>query len=135
MNRWLIKSDPDEYSATDLANDGTAVWDGISNALAQKHLSAMAVGDELLIYHTGEQKAVVAQARVIGGPRPDPMDRTGKLRVVDIEFAGWLARAVPLSEIKKDAALADLELVRISRLSVMPVRPAHWSRILRLSRG
>lgn len=134
MNHWLVKSDPEAYSATDLANDGTTVWDGVTNALAQKHIRAMAVGDPVFVYHTGEQKAIVATARVIGGPRPDPKDRTGKLMVVDLEFGGWLARAVPLAEIRKDKTFKDLDLVRNSRLSVMPVKATHWSRVMELGR-
>lgn len=132
MNRWLIKCDPEEYSATDLAKDGTTVWDGVTNALAQTHIRVMAIGDPVLVYHTGGQRAIVATARVIGGPRPDPKDRAGTLMVVDLEFGGWLGRAVELTEIRKDRTFKDFDLVRNSRLSVMPVKPTHWSRVLKL---
>ncbi len=133
MNHWLVKSDPEDYSANDLAKNGSAAWDGVTNALAQIHIRAMAVGDDVLVYHTGDQKAIVATARVIGGPRPDPMDRTGKLMLVDLEFAGWLPRAVTLAALKKDKAFATFDLVRISRLSIMPVKAAHWSKIMKMA--
>lgn len=133
MNRWLVKSDPNEYSATDLAKDGSTAWTGVTSALAQSHLRKMAVGDEVLIYHTGDQKSVVAMARVIGGPRPDPFDRTRQRMVVDLEFGGWLKRPVSLAEIRLERPFADFDLIRNSRLSVMPVRPAHWSRLRKLA--
>lgn len=135
VNRWLVKSDPDEYSARDLARDGRTVWDGVTNPLALRHLRSMAAGDEVLIYHTGGEKAVVARARVASAPRPDPRDRTGKAYVVDLEFVAPLPRPISLVEIRKQAALADFDLVRISRLSVMPVSAAHWTKLMELAGG
>lgn len=135
MKRWLVKSDPDEYSAEDLARAGRTVWDGVSNPLALRHLSSMSPGDEVLVYHTGDQKAVVALARVASSPRPDPRDKSGKVQVVDLEFVAPLARPVPLKDIRKEPNLADFDLVRISRLSVMPVSAAHWARLLKLAGG
>lgn len=134
MKRWLVKSDPEEYAAGDLERDGRATWDGVSNALAQQHLRAMSVGDGVLVYHTGKEKAVVAEARVAGPPVPDPTNQGGKLVVVELAFMRWLPRAVPLAEIKADPAFDDFALVRIGRLSVMPVTVAQWNRILKLTK-
>jgi predicted RNA-binding protein with PUA-like domain len=133
--RWLIKSDPDEYSAADLERDGTTVWDGVTNALAQKHMRAMSAGDDVLVYHTGDEKAVVAVARVSAAPRPDPKDKSGKLSVVALAFARWLPSPASLSTIKADKSLADFALVRIGRLSVMPVTAAQWKRIEAISKA
>ncbi len=135
MKRWLVKSDPEEYSAEHLARDGRTVWDGVSNPLALRHLRSMSPGDEVLIYHTGDQKAAVALARVVSPPRPDPRDKSGKAWVVDLEFVAPLARPVRLADIRKEAALADFDLVRISRLSVMPVSAVHWTRLMKLAGG
>lgn len=135
MKRWLVKSDPDEYSAADLERDGRTTWDGVSNALAQQHLRAMAEGDAVLVYHTGKAKAVVAEARVSGGPRPDPADKAGKRVAVELAFERWLPRAVALAEIKADPTFEDFALVRIGRLSVMPVTAAQWNRIVKLAKA
>ncbi len=126
MAFWLVKSDPDDYSAADLERDGRTVWDGVRNALAQRHLRGMRPGDEVLLYHTGVEKAVVARAVVSGGPQ-EAADGSGA--TVELEFAGWLARPVPLAEIKADPALAGLALVRQGRLSVMPVTAEEWWRL------
>lgn len=135
MHRWLVKSDPDEYSAHNLAEEGRTAWTGVANPLALQHLRAMTDGDEVLVYHTGEQRAIVALAAVAGKPRPDPKDKSGKSVVVDLEFRGWLKTPVTLSDIKDDAAFAAFDLVRFSRLSVMPVGAAHWKKIQTMSGG
>jgi predicted RNA-binding protein with PUA-like domain len=135
VKRWLVKSDPEEYSAEDLARDGRTVWDGVSNPLALRHLRSMSPGDEVLVYHTGDQKAVVALARVASPPRPDPRDKSSKAWVVDLEFVAPLARPVRLADIRREASLADFDLVRISRLSVMPVSAVHWNRLMKLAGG
>lgn len=132
MRRWLVKSDPQEYSAGDLERDGRTVWSGVKNATALIHLRAMRPGDPVLVYHTGGEKAVVAVAKVSGGPRPDDADRTGKLVVVELGFDRWLAKPVPLAAIKADSRFADFGLVRIGRLSVMPVSDAEWMGLVEL---
>lgn len=132
MNRWLVKSDPDEYSAADLERDGLTAWTGVKNATALIHLRAMKAGDPVLLYHTGDAKAVVAAATVAAGPRPEPDDPTGKLVVVDLAFDRWLKAPVPLAAIKADPAFKDFALVRIGRLSVMPVTEAEWKRLASL---
>lgn len=133
MHYWLIKSDPDDYSAHDLAREKKTEWSGVSNPTALKHLRAMTTGDAVLVYHTDNERAIVALATVGSKPRSDPRDKSGKATVVDIEFDRWLAKPVPLADIKADPAFAQFDLVRISRLSVMPVSPAHWKRILALA--
>jgi predicted RNA-binding protein with PUA-like domain len=135
MNRWLVKSDPDEYAAADLERDKTTRWTGVSNATAQQHLRSMAAGDEIFLYHTGAQRAVVATGRVAAGPRLDPADKAGKLVLVELTFDRWLKTPVTLEAIKAQPAFASFDLVRISRLSVMPVSADHWRRILKLAGG
>ncbi len=133
MGRWLIKSDPGSYGASDLERDRRTVWDGVTNAAAVKNIRAMAVGDDVLVYHTGEERAVVATARVVSPPR-DARGAGRASAVVDVEFGSWLASPVPLAAVKADPQLADFALVRIGRLSVMPVSDAQWRKIIALSK-
>lgn len=133
MKRWLVKSDPQEYSADHLAEDGQTVWDGVSNPLAQKHLREMSKGDPVLIYHTGDERAVVALAHVAVGPRPDREDASGKIAVVTIAFDKRLASPVTLAAIKAESAFADFDLVRLGRLSILPVSAGHWNRLMKMA--
>ena len=132
---WILKTDTDTYSFDDLAREHRAVWDGVSNALALKHIRSMAKGDHVLIYHSGDEKALVGLARVASAPYPDPKQDDPKLVVVDIEAGKRLPRPVSLATVKADRAFADLALVRMSRLSVIPVSEAHWKRLLALADG
>lgn len=132
-NYWILKTDADTYPYDKLEGDRRTVWDGISNALALQHLRAMAKGDEAMIYHSGDDKAIVGLARITSAPRPDPTAKDPKLVVVDIEAAGRVPKRVTLATIKADPAFADLGLVRISRLSVVPVTPVQWRRLLKLA--
>lgn len=132
--RWLFKSDPDTYSFFDLERDGNTVWDGVSNNLALKHLRSVRKGDVVLVYHTGDEKAVVGLAEVASEPYADPKQRNPRLVVVDLKAGQRLARPVALDEIKKQAALKSFELVRLPRLSVMPVSDAQWNAIMKLAR-
>jgi len=132
MNYWILKTEPSTYSYDELARQTTAVWDGVKNNLALKHLRAMKPGDRLLVYHTGDEKAVVGTAEVVSLPYPDPKQKDPKLTVVDLRAEGKLPRPVPLGEIKQDRAFADLGLVRIGRLSVMPVSAEQFKRLLKL---
>ncbi len=127
---WLLKSDPDTYSFSDLLRDGKTVWDGVSNNLALKHLRSMRGGDLALIYHTGEERAVVGEARILSDPYPDPKQKNPRLVVVDLAAQGELAWPVGLDEIRKQAALKNFDLVRLPRLSVMPVSESQWSAIM-----
>jgi predicted RNA-binding protein with PUA-like domain len=134
MAQWLVKEEPEHYSYDELEKDRKTVWAGVRNPLAQKHLRAIRKGDRIFYYHTGKQKAVVALARAAGNAYPDPADKTGKLYVVEIAADRKLARPVTLAEIKANKAFASFPLVRMSRLSVMPVSDAEWARIEAMSR-
>jgi predicted RNA-binding protein with PUA-like domain len=128
---WVLKTEPSEYGFSDLVRDRRTRWEGVSNPVALKHLRSMLEGDDALIYHTGNEKALVGLARVTSAPYPDPKDP--KLVVVDVEPVRPLARVVPLAEIKAEPAFADLGLVRMPRLSVVPVEPAQWKRLLSMA--
>jgi predicted RNA-binding protein with PUA-like domain len=127
MPFWLFKQEPDCYSFDDLERDGETVWDGVTNALAQKHMRSIGTGDKVLFYHTGDEKAIVGIMRVIGDPTPNPDNE--KLVQVTVGPVKRLPRPVTLAEIKADESFADWELVRNSRLSVMPVTTAIWKKI------
>ena len=135
MALWLCKIEPDCYSFDALVRDGETLWDGVANALARKYLRQMKPGDRVLYYHTGKEKAVVATAKAASDAYPDPGDGSGKMSVVDIVPDQKLPRPVTLAEIKSDKAFASFPLVRMSRLSVMPVTDAEWTRIEKLSRS
>lgn len=130
---WVLKTEPSEYGFPDLVRDRRTRWEGVSNPVALKHLRSMLEGDEALIYHTGNEKALIGLARVVSAPYPDPKDP--KLVVVDVEPVKPLPRAVALAEIKAEPAFADLGLVRVPRLSVVPVDPAQWKRLLAMAGG
>jgi len=128
---WVLKTEPSEYGFPDLVRDRRTRWEGVRNPVALKHLRSMLEGDDALIYHTGNEKAAVGLARVASAPYPDPKDP--KLVVVDVEPVKPLPRAVPLAEIKAEPAFAELGLVRVPRLSVVPVEPAQWKRLLAMA--
>jgi predicted RNA-binding protein with PUA-like domain len=130
---FLFKEEPTHYSFDNLVRDKTTVWSGVKNALAQKHLKTVKKGDRIFFYHTGDEKAVVGIARAAGDAYPDPADPSGKLAAVDIAPVKQLPRAVTLAEIKAVKALASMPLVRISRLSVMPVTDSEWTTIEKLA--
>ena len=126
---WLIKEEPTHYSFDDLVRDGRTAWTGVRNPLAQKHLQSMRKGDRILYYHTGDVKAVVGIAKAASAPYPDPADKTGKLHAIEVAPVKKLTSAVTLAAIKADKTFASFPLVRISRLSVMPVTDDEWRRI------
>lgn len=132
MPRWLVKSDPETYAFDDLVRERRARWDGVANALALRHLGAMRPGDEVLVYESGKVKAVVGRARVVSAPCPDPAVDDPKRLVVDLEAGARLPRPVTLAAVRADPVFAAFELVRQSRLSVMPVPDALWRRLLAL---
>jgi predicted RNA-binding protein with PUA-like domain len=127
---WILKTEPSTYSFDRLLKERTTVWDGVSNPLALKHLREMAVGDKVLIYHTGNEKAAVGLAHVTRSAYPDPKD--AKLVVVDLQADRPLPKPVPLAAVKADSAFADLALVRMGRLSVVPVKPDQWKRLMEM---
>ena len=132
---WLFKEEPTHYNFDALVKDRRTVWSGVKNPLARKHLRAVRKGDRIFYYHTGNEKAVVGIAKALGDAYPDPKERTGRQAVVDVAPLKKLARPVTLAEIKADPAFKALPLVRISRLSVMPVTDAEWERILGIADG
>jgi predicted RNA-binding protein with PUA-like domain len=135
MAQWLLKEEPDHYGYDQLERDRKTVWAGVRNPLAQKHLRGIRRGDRIFYYHTGKEKAVVAIAKAASDAYPDPDDASGKLHVVDVAPEKRLPRAVTLAEIKADKAFASFPLVRMSRLSVMPVTDLEWTRIENISRS
>jgi predicted RNA-binding protein with PUA-like domain len=126
---WLFKEEPSNYSYDAFAKDKKTVWSGVRNPVAQRNLSSVKKGDPVFYYHTGDEKSVVGIARAAGDAYPDPQDTSGKAHVVDIVPVRKLKRPVTLAEIKADPFFKDFALVRISRLSVMPVTDAQWKRI------
>jgi predicted RNA-binding protein with PUA-like domain len=132
---WLVKEEPTHYGFGALVKDKKAVWSGVRNALAQKHLRAIKKGDRILYYHTGDEKAVVGIAKAVSDPYPDPEDASGKYVAVDVAPVKRLARPVKLAEIKADPAFKDFPLVHMARLSVMPVTDDQWARIESMSRS
>ena len=125
-NRWLFKTEPSAYSFQQLVKDKRTVWDGVKNNLALKHLAGIKKGDSILIYHTGDEKAAVGVARALSEPYPDPAKKDPKLKVVEIEPDKALPRPVTLAEMKANAKLRTFDLVRLPRLSVMPVSEEQW---------
>ena len=130
-----MKEEPEHYGYDELERDRKTVWAGVRNPLAQKHLRSIRKGDRIFYYHTGKEKAVVAIASAATDAYPDPNDKTGKAFVVDVVPGKKLARPVTLAEIKADTAFASFPLVRMSRLSVMPVTDAEWTRIEKMSKA
>jgi len=121
---WLFKEEPDHYAYEDLERDGEVVWEGVKNAVAVKHLRQVQAGDRVLYYHTGKVRAIVGEARVAEG---DP--EAGAVKIKPVKR--W-KRSVSLERIKKEPSLASWELVRISRLSVMPVTAEQWQKVVEL---
>jgi predicted RNA-binding protein with PUA-like domain len=128
---WLIKSEPFKYPWDRLVEDGATFWDGVRNYEARNHLRAMGVGDLALFYHSNEGKEIVGVARVVRAAYQDPSTEDD-WSAVDFAPVKPLARPVPLGTIKADAELSSMALVRRSRLSVTPVEPAHFARVLSL---
>jgi predicted RNA-binding protein with PUA-like domain len=130
---WLLKADPDDYGYEHLQKDKKTVWDGVGNNLALKHIRQMKKGDLALIYHSGKEKAVVGLATITSNPYPDPDKADERLVVFDIKPKKRFAKTVTLAAIKAEARFADFALVRMSRLSVMPVPAALWKRLLSMA--
>jgi predicted RNA-binding protein with PUA-like domain len=128
MAHWLMKSEPESYSWSDLVRDGRTEWDGVRNNAARLHLKAMKVGDEAFFYHSMSDKAVVGIMRIVREAQPDPKDADWVS--VRVEPVRPLARPVTLAEIKAEPRLSKMELIRQSRLSVAPVRDDEWRAIL-----
>jgi predicted RNA-binding protein with PUA-like domain len=132
MNYWLVKSEPFKYSWDKFVEDGTASWDGVRNYAARNNLQAMKKGDLVLFYHSNEGLEVVGIAKVSREAYPDPTTDETAWVCVDLKPHKKLKKAVQLSVIKKDKQLKDIALVRLSRLSVVPLKPEEFDRILEL---
>jgi predicted RNA-binding protein with PUA-like domain len=133
MAYWLLKSEPHVYSYADLERDGTTVWDGVNNNLALKYIRTMLPKDLALIYHTGEERRAMGIAEVITPAYVDPKLNDPKRAVVDVSAVKVLPQSVTLAQIKQDPSFEGFDLIRISRLSVVPVSEAYWQRILQLA--
>ena len=133
--RWLVKEEPTNYSYDQFTADGHTVWSGVKNPVAQRNLRSMKKGDRVFYYHTGKEKAIVGTAKVTTPAYDDPKDKSGTLVVVELAPEKKLKRPVTLAEIKASGRFADWALVRIPRLSVMPVTDEQWEAIEAMSRG
>ena len=135
MAYWLLKTEPSAYSYSDLERDRQTIWEGVKNNLALQHLRRMHKGDLAFIYHTGDEKAVVGIAELESEPYPDRKLKDPKRVVVDIKPKHRLSCPVPLDKIKSHPKLKTFDLVRISRLSVMPVSEEIWGILMTMSKG
>lgn len=138
VNYWLAKQEPDGprgYNFEQLKKDKTTVWDGVHNNLALKHMREMQPHDLVFYYHTGDQRQIVGIMQVISKPYPNPKEDVKRFVVVDVKYKKSLKRPVTLEEMKKENKFKDWELVRISRLSVMPVPKPIWDAILAISQN
>lgn len=135
MAYWLLKTEPEEYSYCDLERDGTTVWEGVSNSLALKHLRAMEIGDLALIYHTGKERRVIGVAEVVSQPYPDPKLDDAKRVVVQVRAVRRVTQPITLTQIKQDGNFEGFDLLRLTRLSIVPVSESHWQHLLQLTSG
>lgn len=133
MNYWLVKTEPDTYSWDDLVKEKVGTWDGVRNFQARSNMKAMKNGDQVFVYHTGDEKSVIGIAKVVKEPYPEPKDKDWI--AVDLSAGKKLKNPVSLSQIKSDKRLANMVLVRASRLSVQPVKPEEWDLVISLSEG
>jgi predicted RNA-binding protein with PUA-like domain len=132
--KWLIKSEPGVYPWERLVKDGKTRWDGVRNFTARNNLRAMKVGDLAFFYHSGEGKEIVGVARVKKAAYPDPTAKEGDWSAVDFEPAFPLVKPVTLADIKATAALKDMQILKLSRMSVSAVRDAEWKLLLQMSK-
>lgn len=134
INYWLAKQEPTSYNFSSLKKEKKTVWDGVHNNLALKHISAMKKGDLILFYHSGDEKQIVGIMEVSSKPYPNPDEKNKRFLVVDVKFKKELKNPVTLAEIKKQKKFKNWELLRISRLSVMPVPKEIWNFIMKISK-
>jgi predicted RNA-binding protein with PUA-like domain len=132
---WLMKTEPEKYGWTDLVRDGETVWDGVRNHRASNNMRAMEVGDLAFLYHSVSDKQIIGIMEVSANGLTDPTDAEGKWATVRVKPVRPLERPITLAEVKADAALDGIELVRLSRLSVAEITPAEWEHILALAAG
>jgi predicted RNA-binding protein with PUA-like domain len=135
MAYWLVKSEPHKYAWDDLVRDGRTIWDGVRNHTAAINLRTMKVGDRAFFYHSNEGKEIVGIVEIVREHYLDPKDPAQRFPAVDVIPVERLKSPVTLATIKADPALAAMELIRQSRLSVAPVRDAEWAHIMELAAG
>jgi predicted RNA-binding protein with PUA-like domain len=135
MPKFLLKTEPSEYSFDDLLRNKKTVWSGVSAAPALKNIRSMKKGDRVFIYHTGNEKQIVGIAKIISNPYPDPKESDDRLVVIDIQAEQKLIHPVTLAVVKSNKDLTSMPLVRIGRLSVQPVTDKEWDIIISLSRN
>ncbi len=135
MAHWLMKSEPFKYSWDDLVRDGQTFWNGVRNNQAALYLKAMAVGDEVIFYHSNEGLAAVGIMQVVKTAYPDPSDEKGRFVMVDVAPVRPLARAVTLAEMKAEPRLQGMKMFQQFRLSVVPLTDAEWDVILGMAAG
>jgi predicted RNA-binding protein with PUA-like domain len=133
MANWLFKSDPETYGWDDLEREKNAVWDGVKNPVALKNLRSCKKGDRIFIYHTGDEKGIVGLAEVTKEAYPDPKKNDPKLSVVEIRALRRLSKPVTLSDVKQQKQFVDFALVRLPRLSVMPVTEDQWKALMKMA--
>jgi predicted RNA-binding protein with PUA-like domain len=135
MSAWLFKTEPSEYSFADLVRDRTTTWSGVKNATALIHLRKIAKGDTVVIYHTGTERNAVGLAKVSRGAYPDPALKDPKRVVVDLAAGAAFKAPVPLAAFRADPVLATTDLIRITRLSIVPLDARQMARVMALGRG
>ena len=134
MNYWLVKQEPESYSFSDFQKEGKTDWTGVRNYTARNNLKEMKLGDKVFYYHSGDERAVVGYARVTKASFPDPTATEGPWVAVELEAGKPLKNPVTLAAIKANPKLAEMKLVKLSRLSVTPVAKAEWDEIVAMSK-
>jgi predicted RNA-binding protein with PUA-like domain len=134
MNCWLVKQEPESYSFSDFQKEGKTDWTGVRNYTARNNLKEMKVGDNVFYYHSGEERAVVGQAKVTKASFPDPTAKEGPWVAVELEAGKPLKKPVTLAAIKANPKLSEMKLVKLSRLSVSPVAKGEWDEIVAMSK-
>ncbi|MBN3898783.1 MAG: EVE domain-containing protein [Nostoc sp. NOS(2021)] len=135
MAYWLLKTEPENYSYFDLERDGSTVWDGVNNSLALKHIRTMILGDLALIYHTGKERQIIGLAEIVSQPYIDPALNDSKRAVVDVRALRKVNQPATLAQIKQDNKFTDFDLLRLPRLSVVPVGEVYWQHLIELTNG
>ena len=133
MNYWLLKTEPSVYSYDDLVKDKKTVWDGVRHPTALRNIRSSKKGDQVFIYHTGDEKQIIGIAEIVSDPYPDAKEENDKIMVFEIKPVKKLKAPVTLAQIKSDKKYSDFRLVRESRLSVVPVPKEYWDDIIKMS--
>ena len=133
MAYWLCKQEPSSYNIDSLEKEKKTSWDGVHNNLALKHIRAMKKGDLAFFYHSGDERQIVGVMEIVSGAYPNPKEKDARFVAIDVKFKNRLKNPVTLAQIKANKKFKDWDLLRISRLSVMPTPPQIWSEIIKIS--